>query len=39
MEIAELINKLVENQQEFGDIWETLDTDIKEALEKNGLKL
>ena len=34
MEIAELINKLVENQQEFGDIWETLDTDIKEALEK-----
>ena len=34
MEIAELINKLVENQQEFGDIWETLDTDIKETLEK-----
>ena len=34
MDIAELINKLVENQQEFGDIWETLDTDIKEALEK-----
>ena len=34
MEIAELINKLVENQQEFGDIWESLDTDIKEALEK-----
>ena len=34
MEIAELLNKLVENQQEFGDIWETLDTDIKEALEK-----
>ena len=34
MEIAELINKLVENQQEFGDIWETLDTDIKEALKK-----
>ena len=34
MEIAELVNKLVENQQEFGDIWETLDTDIKEALEK-----
>ena len=34
MEIAELINKLVENQQELGDIWETLDTDIKEALEK-----
>ena len=34
MEISELINKLVENQQEFGDIWETLDTDIKEALEK-----
>ena len=34
MEITELINKLVENQQEFGDIWETLDTDIKEALEK-----
>ena len=34
MEIAELLNKLVENQQEFGDIWESLDTDIKEALEK-----
>ena len=34
MEIAELINKLVENQQEFGNIWESLDTDIKEALEK-----
>ena len=34
MEIAVLINKLVENQQEFGDIWESLDTDIKEALEK-----
>ena len=34
MEIAELINKLVENQQQFGDIWESLDTDIKEALEK-----
>ena len=34
MEIAELINKLVENQQEFGDIWESLDTDIKETLEK-----
>ena len=34
MEITELLNKLVENQQEFGDIWETLDTDIKEALEK-----
>ena len=34
MEIAELINKLVENQQKFGDIWETLDTDIKEALKK-----
>ena len=34
MEISELINKLVENQQDFGDIWETLDTDIKEALEK-----
>ena len=34
MEIAALINKLVENQQEFGDIWESLDTDIKEALEK-----
>lgn len=34
MEIAELINKLVENQQEFGDIWETLDTDIKEVLGK-----
>ena len=34
MEISELINKLVENQQEFGDIWESLDTDIKEALEK-----
>jgi len=34
MEIAELVNKLVENQQEFGDIWESLDTDIKEALEK-----
>ena len=32
MEIAELINKLVENQQEFGDIWETLDNDIKEVL-------
>ena len=34
MEISELINKLVENQQEFGDIWETLDTDIKETLGK-----
>ena len=34
MEIAELVNKLVENQQEFGDIWESLDTDIKEVLEK-----
>lgn len=34
MEIAELLNKLSENQQEFGDIWETLDTDIKEVLEK-----
>ena len=34
MEISELINKLVENQQEFGDIWESLDTDIKDALEK-----
>ena len=34
MEISELINKLVENQQEFGDIWATLDTDIQEALEK-----
>ena len=34
MEIAELINKLVENQQDFGDIWETLDTDIKETLGK-----
>ena len=34
MEIAELLNKLVENQQQFGDIWESLDTDIKEALEK-----
>ena len=34
MEIAELLNKLVENQQEFGDIWESLDTDITEALEK-----
>ena len=34
MEIAELINKLVENQQQFGDIWDSLDTDIKEALKK-----
>jgi len=34
MEISELINKLVENQQDFGDIWETLDTDIKETLGK-----
>ena len=34
MEIAELLNKLVDNQQQFGDIWESLDTDIKEALEK-----
>ena len=33
-DVAELLNKLVENQQQFGDIWETLDTDIKEALEK-----
>ena len=33
-DIAKLLDNLVANQQEFGDIWETLDTDIKEALKK-----
>ena len=33
-DVALLLNNLVANQQKFADIWETLDTDIKEALEK-----
>ena len=33
-DVAVLLNNLVANQQKFADIWETLDTDIKEALEK-----
>ena len=33
-DVALLLNNLVANQQKFLDIWETLDTDIKEALEK-----
>ena len=33
-DVALLLNNLVAIQQEFLDIWETLDTDIKEALEK-----
>ena len=33
-DIAKLLDNLVANQQEFGNIWETLDTDIKEVLGK-----
>ena len=33
-DVALLLNNLVANQQEFLDIWETLDTDIKETLGK-----
>ena len=33
-DVAKLLDNLVSNQQEFGNIWETLDTDIKEVLGK-----
>ena len=33
-DVAVLLNNLVANQQKFADIWETLDTDIKETLGK-----